>query len=129
MILAVPLAPTPGQVVLGVLTVLAGALIATVSAFMARRSHNWLHHLGTVGGLLIVAGVVGQRTVSGSATGAWDAGITIPVIAVRINPVAAAGIILTLVGLTVTLLFERVIDESERPLPLVHRPLEDDDAI
>jgi hypothetical protein len=128
-ILAAPLAPTPGQVVLGVLTVLAGALIATVSAFMARRSHNWLHHLGTVGGLLIVAGVVGQRTVSGSAMSAWDAGITIPVIAVRINPVAAAGIILTLVGLTVTLLFERVIDESERPVPLVHRPLEDDDAI
>ena len=129
MILAAPLAPTPGQVVLGVLTVLAGALIATVSAFMARRSHNWLHHLGTVGGLLIVAGVVGQRTASGSAMSAWDAGITIPVIAVRINPVAAAGIILTLVGLTVTLLFERVIDESERPVPLVHRPLEDDDAI
>ena len=60
---------------------------------------------------------------------ARDATATIPVIAVRINPVAAAGIILTLVGLTVTLLFERVIDESERPLPLVHRPLEDDDAI
>jgi formate hydrogenlyase subunit 3/multisubunit Na+/H+ antiporter MnhD subunit len=128
-ILAVPLAPTPGQVVLGVLTVLAGALIATVSAFLARRSRNWLHHLGTVGGLLIVAGVVGQRTVSGSAMGAWDAGITIPLIAVRLNPVAAAGISLTLVGLTVTLLFERVVDESERPAPLVHRPLEDDDAI
>ena len=112
MILAVPLAPTPGQVVLGVLTVLVGALIATASAFMARRSRNWLHHLSTAGGLLIVAGVVGQRTVSGSAMGAWD-----------------AGIILTLVGLTVTLLFERVVDESERPAPLVHRPLEDDDAI
>ena len=129
MILAVPLAPTPGQVVLGVLTVLVGALIATASAFMARRSRNWLHHLSTAGGLLIVAGVVGQRTVSGSAMGAWDAGISIPVIGVRLNPVAAAGIILTLVGLTVTLLFERVVDESERPAPLVHRPLEDDDAI
>jgi hypothetical protein len=128
-ILAVPLAPTPGQVVLGVLAVLAGALIATASAFMARRSRNWLHYLTAAGGLLIVAGVVGQRTVSGSAMGAWDVGITIPVIGVRLNPVAAAGIILTLVGLTVTLLFERVVDESERPVPLVHRPLEDDDAI
>jgi hypothetical protein len=128
-ILAVPLAPTPGQVVLGVLTVLVGALIATASAFMARRSHNWLHYLTAAGGLLIVAGVVGQRTVSGSAMGAWDAGISVPVIGVRLNPVAAAGLILTLVGLTVTLLFERVVDESERPGPLVHRPLEDDDAI
>jgi hypothetical protein len=128
-ILAVPLAPTPGQVVLGVLTVLVGALIATASAFMARRSHNWLHYLTAAGGLLIVAGVVGQRTVSGSAMGAWDAGISVPVIGVRLNPVAAAGMILTLVGLTVTLLFERVVDESERPGPLVHRPLEDDDAI
>jgi hypothetical protein len=128
-ILAVPLAPTPGQVVLGVLTVLAGALIATASAFMARRSHNWLHYATAAGGLLIVAGVVGQRTVSGSSMGAWDAGISVPVIGVRLNPVAAAGIILTLVGLTVTLLFERVVDESERPVPLVHRPLEDDDAI
>jgi hypothetical protein len=128
-ILAAPLAPTPGQVALGVLTVLAGALIATASAFMARRSHNWLHHLSTAGGLLIVAGVVGQRTVSGSAMGAWDAGISVPVIGVRLNPVAAAGIVLTLVGLTVTLLFERVVDESDRPAPLIHRPLEDDDAI
>jgi hypothetical protein len=128
-ILAVPLAPTPGEVVLGVLTVLAGALIATASAFMARRSHNWLHYLTAAGGLLIVAGVVGQRTVSGSAMGALDAGISVPVIGVRLNPVAAAGIILSLVGVTVTLLFERVVDESERPVPLVHRPLEDDDAI
>jgi hypothetical protein len=128
-ILAVPLAPTPGQVVLGVLTVLAGALIATASAFMARRSRNWLHYLTATGGLLIVVGVVGQRTVSGSAMGAWDVGISVPVIGVRLNPVAAAGIILTLVGLTVTLLFERVVDESERPVPLVHRSLEDDDAI
>jgi hypothetical protein len=129
-ILAVPLAPTPGQVLIGVLAVLAGALIACASAFLARRSHNWLHHLGTAGGLLLVAGVVGQRTVSGgSAMGAWDAGISVPLVGLRIDAVAAAGIILILVGATLTLLFERVVDESDRPVPLVHRPLEDDDAI
>jgi formate hydrogenlyase subunit 3/multisubunit Na+/H+ antiporter MnhD subunit len=129
-ILAVALAPTPGQVALGVLAVLGGALIAAVSAFLARRSRNWLHHLGTVGGLLIVAGVIGQRTVAGgAAVGPWDAGITVPVIAVHLDPVAAAGIILCLLGLTVTLLFERVIAEADRPRPLVHRALEDDDAI
>ncbi len=130
MILVVPLPPTPGQVAIGVLGVVAGALVAAVSAFMARRSRNWLHHLGTAGGLLIVAGIVGQRTaVDGARLGAWDAGITVPVLGFRLDPVAAGGIILALLGLTLTLLFERVLDADDRPPPLVHRPLEDDDAV
>lgn len=130
MILAIPLPPSPGQVIVGVLGVLAGALIASVSAFLARRSRNWLYHLGTAGGLLIVAGIVGQRTVAdGARLGAWDAGIAVPVVGIHLDPVAAAGIILTLVGLTLTLLFERVLDEEDRPRPLVHRALEDDDAV
>jgi hypothetical protein len=129
-ILAVPLPPTPGQVLIGVFGVLAGALIASVSAFLAWRSRNWLHHLGTAGGLLIVAGVVGQRTVAaGGRLGAWDAGIPIPVVGVHLDPVAAAGVILTLLGLTLTLLFERVVEAGDRPRPLVHRALEDDDAV
>jgi hypothetical protein len=129
-ILAVPLPPTPGQVILGILAVSAGALIATVSAFLAWRSRNWLHHLGTAGGLAIVAGIIGQRTVTGgAAVGPWDAGITVPVIGVRLDPVAAGGIVLTLIGLTLTLLFERVVEDADRPPPLVHRALEDDDAI
>ena len=41
MILAVVLPPTPAQVVIGILTAMAAALIATTSFFMARRSHNW----------------------------------------------------------------------------------------
>ncbi len=130
MILAVPLPPTPGQVVLGVAGVIAGALIASTSVFLARRSRNWLCHLGTAGGLLIVAGIVGQRTVAdGAHLGAWDAGISVPLVGVHLDPVAAGGIILTLVGLTLTLLFERVLDDEDRPPPLVHRPLEDDDAV
>jgi hypothetical protein len=130
MIIAVALPPTPGQVVVGVLGVIVGALITSVSALLARRSRNWLYHLGTAGGLLIVAGVVGQRTVAdGARLGAWDAGIPIPVISIHLDPVAAGGIILTLLGLTLTLLFERVIEEKDRPRPLVHRALEDDDAV
>lgn len=130
MTLAIPLAPTPGQVVLGILSVLAGALVASVSFFLARRSHNWLHHLGTVGGLLIVAGIVGQRTVAdGARLGAWDAGIAVPLVGVHLDPVAAAGIVVALLGLVLTLLFERVLDEGDRPRPLIHRPLEDDDAV
>jgi hypothetical protein len=129
-ILAVPLPPSPGQVALGALAVVAGALIATVSAFLARRSHNWLHHLGTVGGLLLVAGIVGQRTVAdGAKLGAWDAGIAVPGLGVHLDPVAAGGIILVLLGLTLTLLFERVVSDDDRPRPLIHRALEDDDAV
>ena len=130
MILAVPLPPTPGQVAVGVFGVVAGALIASVSAFLARRSRNWLNHLGTVGGLLIVAGIVGQHTaVDGARLGAWDAGITVPLVGVRLDPITAGGIILALLGLTLTLLFERIVDEDDRPRPLIHRPLEDDDVV
>ena len=129
MILAVVLPPTPAQVVIGILTAMVAALIATASFFMARRSRNWLFHLGTLGGLLVLAGVVGQRTPAGPAVGPWETGLTVPVLGLRIDPVAAAGIILTLLGLTLTLLVERVVAASDRPAPLVHRALEDDDAI
>ena len=129
MILAVVLPPTPAQVVIGILTAMAAALIATTSFFMARRSGNWIFHFGTVGGLLLLAGVVGQRTPAGSAVGPWDTGLTVPVLGLRIDPVAAAGIILTLLGLTLTLLVERVVAASDRPAPLVHRALEEDDLI
>jgi hypothetical protein len=127
-ILVIPVAPTPAQVVIGVVAVLAGALIATTSAFVARRSGNWLHHLGTAGGLLIVAGVVGQRSAAGGATGLWASGITVPVLGVELDAVTAAGIIVALLGLVLTLLFERVPD-ADQPSPLVHRHLEDDDAV
>lgn len=127
-LIAVP--PTPGQVVVGVGAVLAGSLIACCSAHLARRSGNWLLHIGTVGGLLIVAGVVGQRTsVDGAAIGPWDAAITIPVLGLRIDPVTAAGVIVCLVGLVIGLLLERVPDEALPRPPLVHRRLEDDDTV
>lgn len=130
MILLVPAAPTPGQVVIGVVAVIGGALIATTSAFLAGRTGNWLHHIGTAAGLLIVAGVVGQRTaVDGAPVGPWDAAITVPVLGVRLDPVAVAGIVLALLGLVLTLLFERLPDPDVKPRPLVHRPFEDDDAV
>lgn len=128
MILVIPSAPSPNQVIIGILAVLAGALIASTSAFVARRSGNWLYHLGTAGGLLIVAGVVGQRSAAGGATGLWASGINVPLLGVQLAPVTAAGIIMTLLGLVLTLLLERLPD-GDQPRPLVHRPLEDDDAV
>lgn len=130
MILALPLPPTPAEVILAALTVIVGALIASVTIGMAVRSHNWLHLIAGAGGLLVVAGVAGQRTVAeGAALGPWDSGIQVPLIGAHIDPVLAAGVIVVLLGATVTLLFERVPDPSRPVRPLVHRPLEDDDTI
>ena len=130
MMLAAALPPTPGDVVLGILAVLVGALVATTSTLIARRTHNWLHHLGTAGGLLIVAGVVGQRTPAPGATlGPWTAGIAVPGVGVHLDPVTTIGIILALLGLILTLLFERVPEAGVRSRPLVHRPMEDDDTV
>lgn len=130
MIGALALAPTPGDVVLGILSVLAGGLVAAAAAHQARRAGNWLYHLGTVGGLLIVVGVAGQRAVvAGAPIGPWDAGIPLPLLGVRMTPVCAAGVILTLFGLTLVLLFERLPDgDAQRREPL-HRPLEEDDSV
>lgn len=129
MIALLALPPTPAQVVIAIVTAMVAALVATASFSVARHSRNWLFHFGTVGGLLVLAGVVGQRTPHGPAVGPWDTGLTVPVLGLRINPVAAAGIILTLLGLTLTLLIERIGDDSHRSEARVHRALEDDDRI
>ncbi len=131
MILAAVLPPTPAEVVIGILAVLAGTLIASVSVFLANRSQNWLHYVAAAGGVLIVAGIVGQRTATdGAPAGLWNVGISVPVLGVRLDIVAAIGILATLVGVTLTLLFERVaVEGDDAPPPLVHRALEDDDAV
>ena len=130
MILVTPLPPTPLQVVVGVGTVVIGSLIATCSGYAAWHARNWLYHLGTLGGLLIVAGVVGQRTaVDGAALGPWDAGINVPLLGVRMNPVTAAGIIVCLLGLVVGLLVERVADPAAARATIPRRRFEDEDTV
>lgn len=130
MILVTPLPPTPWQVVIAVGTVIIGALIASASAYAARHTRNWLYHLGTLGGLVIVAGVVGQRAVvDGAALGPWDAGINVPLLGLRMNPVTAAGIIVCLVGLVVGLLVERVADPAVARSATLRRRFEDDDTV
>ena len=130
MIAAVPLPPAPGDVVLAILAVLAGCLVAATAAHLAWRSRNWLYHVGTVGGLVIVAGIVGQRTpVPGASVGPWDAGITVPVLGTRLTPVCAAGLVLSLICVTLVLLFERVPDAGSSERVPQHRGLEEDDAV
>lgn len=129
MILAIPLPPTPGQVVIGILAVLVGALVTSVSVFLAVHSGNWLHWVTALGGALIVAGVVGQRTATTGALGAWSAGITVPVVGVTVDVIFAVGVVVACIGTTLVLLFERVpAADGPRRLP-AHRRLEDDDAV
>jgi len=129
-IAAISLPPTPGDVVIGILALLAACLVTSVSLFLGRRTRNWLHGVTALGGLLIAAGVVGQRVAAGGArVGPWDAGIAVPVVGLHLDPVTAAGVIVALGGVTVTLLVERVPREGETRRPLLHRPLEDDDAV
>lgn len=130
MIGVVPQPPGIGDVVLAVLSVLAGAFITATAAHLAWRTRNWLYHVATLGGLLIVAGIVGQKNpVAGASVGPWDSGITLPVINVSITPVCAAGLILSLVTVTLVLLFERVPDPRRPARVPVHRSLEDDDSV
>jgi hypothetical protein len=126
---ATPLPPTPGQVVVAILAVLGGAVIAAAAARRAWLSRNWLYHLGTAGGLLIVAGITGQRMPTGGSVGPWDAGISIPGVGINLTPVCAAGLVMSLLCLTLVLLFERVPDPDAPSRTRAHRPLEEDDAV
>lgn len=129
MVGASALPPTPGQVVIAILVVLGGSVVAAAAAQRAWMSRNWLYHLGTAGGLLIVAGVAGQRTPTSGSVGPWDAGITVPGVGLSLTPVCATGLVLSLLCVTLVLLFERVPDPDAPNRTRPHRPLEEDDAV
>ena len=135
--------PTPEQVVIGVVAVLAGCLAATTSAVAGRQTGNWLYYLSTLGSVAFVAGIVGQRVfpspaavarlgavaASTSAPGPWDAGVSLPLIGTRVTPVAIVGLLIAAVGLSLVLLFERVPGSVRRSVPVRASRLEDDDSV
>lgn len=134
--------PTPPQIILAVLVVLAGCLALTGSAHAGWRSRNWLYYICTAGAAAFVAGVTAQRVFPSadavrrlgasaaavSAPGPWDAGVSLPVTAIRLSPVAVAGLLIGAVGLSMVLLFERVSPEQGPPAPAARR-FEDDDTV
>ena len=134
--------PTPEQVVIGILAVLAGCLAVTTSAYAARQTGNWLYYICTVGSLAFVVGVVGQRVfpspaaiarlgaaASASAPGPWDAGVSLPLIGIRVTPVAIVGLLVAAVGLSLVLLFERIPAKARAAVPARASQLEDDDSV
>jgi hypothetical protein len=135
--------PTPAQVLIGIFAVLAGCLTMTTSVAAARHTGNWLYYICTVGSLAFVAGVIGQRVfpspaaiarlgataAASSAPGPWDAGVSLPLIGIRVTPVAIAGLLVAAVGLSLVLLFERVPGTVRIAAPTRASRLEDDDSV
>ena len=134
--------PTPGDVILAMIAVLAGCAGGAGAIFLAWRSGNWLGYLCAVGCAAFVAGIAGQRVFPSPAAvralgqtaaltsrpGPWDAGVSLPLIGVRITPVALAGLLIAAASLSLMLLFEHVPDPV-RVRTVHHRPLEEDDAV
>ena len=134
--------PTPEQVVIGIVAVLAGCLAVTTSTVAARHSGNWLYFICTLGSLAFVAGVVGQRVfpspsavarfgaaASTSTPGPWDAGVSLPLIGIRVTPVAIVGLLIAAVGLSLVLIFERIPGTVRIAAPTRASRLEDDDSV
>jgi hypothetical protein len=134
--------PTPGDVILAILAVLIGSIAAASALFYGHRSGNWLSYICGVGCLAFVAGVTGQQNfpsasaiarlgasaAQSSAPGPWDAGVSLPFVAIRMTPVAIIGLLVAAVGLSLLLLFERIPDPTRAGRPPL-RPLEEDDAM
>jgi hypothetical protein len=135
--------PTPAQVVIGILAVLAGCLAMTTSVAAARHTGNWLYYICTLGSFGFVVGVVGQRVfpspaaiarlgaaaAATSAPGLWDAGVSLPLIGIRVTPVAIVGLLIAAVGLSLVLLFERIPGTVRIAVPTPASRLEDDDSV
>ena len=135
--------PMVGQVILGIIAVLAGCLATTSAVVAARHTGNWLFFICALGATAFVAGVVGQRvfpspdalarfgqsSASVSIPGPWDAGVLLPIVGIRVTPVAIGGLLVAAVGLSLVLLFERVPGTVGGPAAARTSRLEDEDSI
>jgi hypothetical protein len=134
--------PAPTDVLLAIAAVLVGCFAGAAAFGAGWRSGNWLAYVCGLGCAAFVAGVVGQRVfpsaqavaqlgqlaAGSSRPGPWDAGVSLPVIGVRITPVALVGLLVAAVGLSLLLLFEHVPDPG-RVRGVAHLPLEDEDTV
>jgi hypothetical protein len=131
-----------GDVFLGATGVVLGCVAGAAALRSGHRSGNWFAYLCALGCAAFVAGIAGQRTfpsaatiqrlgqtaAAGSLPGPWDAGVSLPVVSIRLTPVAVGGFLVAAVGLSLLLLFERVPDPA-RPVWPQSRRLDDDDTV
>ena len=134
--------PGFGDVFLAAISVAIACVACAAAVRAGWISGNWFAYLCALGCAAFVAGVAGQRSfpsasavqrlgqaaANTSVPGPWDAGVSLPVVAIRLTPVAVAGILVAAVGLSLLLLFERVPDPA-RISWREPRRLEDDDSV
>lgn len=137
-----PQPPTPGDVIVAIIAILAGCTGGAFAAHAAWRNGNWLGYLCAIGCATFVVGIAGQRTFPSTAAvralgqtlaqtsrpGPWEAGVGLPLIGTRITPISLVGLLLTALSISLILLFEHVPDPG-RIRVARHRPLEEDDAV
>ena len=124
--------PSVAQILLASVTVMAGCSMAAFSFWYAVRHRNWLLHIVGAGGVLFVAGLVGERgpvAGTGRPGTVWDLSINVPVLSVTVDQVTVAGVVLILLGLSLVLFLERVVPEEKRYRPSPQRPLDEDDTV
>ncbi len=134
--------PSIGDVVLAVVAVLAGCVAGAAAVRGGYLSGNWFAYICAAGCAAFVAGIVGQRVfpsadairtlgteaAARSVPGPWDAGVSLPLLPIRLTPVTVAGILVAAVGLSLVLLFERV-PGAGRAAARRPRRLEEDDTV
>ena len=137
-----PQPPAPGDVILAIVAVLAGCVAGAYAAYFAWRNGNWLGYLCAAGCATFVVGIAGQRTfptaeairtlgqtlAATSRPGPWDAGVSLPLVSVRITPVTLVGLLFAALSVSLLLLFEHTPDPA-RLRGIQHRALEEDDAV
>lgn len=135
-------APSFSDVLIGIAAVLAGCIGGAFAIRSGYRSRNWFAYLCGLGCAAFVAGIAGQRSfpsaaavarlgaagAAASTPGPWDAGVSLPVIPIRLTPVTVVGFLVAAVGLSLLLLFEHVPD-TDRVAWRQPRALEEDDTV
>lgn len=129
------------NVALGSVVVVLSCLGAGFAADTALRRRSLAAFICMAGALLIAAGSVGARAFPDQAAAArqgadaaarivpgfWDAGVSIPGVGVEATPVAVAGMLLAVAGISLVLLLEPA--EAEHRDGSAGCRHDDDDAI
>ncbi|MGH7685902.1 MAG: hypothetical protein ACREN2_03695 [Candidatus Dormibacteria bacterium] len=137
-----PQPPSPGDVVLAIFAVIAGCIAGAYAVYFAWRNGNGLAYLCAAGCATFAVGIAAQRTfpsavairtlgqtlAASSRPGPWDAGVSLPLVSVRITPVTLVGLLLAALSVSLLLLFEHRPDPA-RLRPIQHRALEEHDAV
>jgi hypothetical protein len=134
--------PSAAEILIGALTVALACAGGAYALTAGLRPGNRLWLVCAAGCLLVVLGVVGQRSfptadavsrvgkdqAARQLPGPWDAGVGIPVLGLHVTPVTLVGLLLTVAGTSLVLFFEA---PPTAPGSRAHAlpPLEEDDAV